>query len=76
MNRIKRLATESPLAFGFAVTFVFILLTIIPAIVVSALWAGDTAEWYIGSTIARLVAIFILLMLLSLLGWLSSTPSR
>lgn len=69
MNRIKRLATESPLAFGFAVTFIFILLTIIPAIVVSALWAGDTTEWYIGSAVARLVSIFILLMLLSLLGW-------
>ncbi len=72
MNRIKRLAAKSPLAFGFAVTFIFILLTIISAIVVSALWPGDTPEWYIGSTVARLVVIFILLLPISLLGWLSS----
>lgn len=73
MTRIKRMATESPLAFGFAVTFVFILLVIVPAIVVSALWLGDTAEWYVGSTVARLVAIFILLVVLSRLGWASSS---
>lgn len=72
MNRIKRLATQSPLAFGLTATFIFILLTIIPAIIVSALWAGDTTEWYISSAVARLVAIFILLALLALLGWLSS----
>lgn len=72
MNRIKRLATESPVAFGLAVTVVFILLTIISAIIVSALWAGDTTEWYIGSTLARLVTIFILLVLLASLGWLRS----
>jgi membrane protease YdiL (CAAX protease family) len=72
MNRIKRLATESPLAFGFGATFVFILLTIIAAIVASAFWPGDTPEWYIGSTVARLVEIFILLAPLSLLGWLNS----
>ena len=72
MNRIKRLATKSPLAFGFAATFVFILLTIIAAIVASALWSGDTPEWYIGSTVARLVTILIVLAPLALLGWLSS----
>jgi len=72
MKRIKRLATESPLAFGFGAAVAFILLTIIAAIVASAFWPGDTPEWYIGSAVARLVEIFILLALLALLGWLSS----
>jgi membrane protease YdiL (CAAX protease family) len=72
MTRIKRMAAESPLAFGFAVSFIFILLVIVPAIVVSAQWPGDTTGWYVGSTVARLAAIFILLIALSLLGWLGS----
>lgn len=69
MNKIKSLATEHPLVFGIYVTLVFILMVLISSIVVSAIWPAETYGWYIGSTIARLVAIFVLLMVLAHLGW-------
>jgi membrane protease YdiL (CAAX protease family) len=72
MDRFKRFAAERPLSFGLVITFVFILLVLISAIAVSAQWPGDTFGWYVGSTIGRLVAIVILLLTLSLLGWLQS----
>lgn len=72
MNRIKRLADGFPVSFGFAITFVFILLVLITSILVGARWPGETTGWYMGSTIGRLISIFILLMLLSRLGWLGS----
>lgn len=70
MHRIKLFATRRPLAFGLIITLVFILLVLISSIVVSALYPGDTIGWYLSSTIGRLVAIAVLLMLTALLGWL------
>jgi membrane protease YdiL (CAAX protease family) len=58
------------LAFAFIITFVFILMVLISSVAVSAVWPGDTSEWYVGSTLGRLVSIFILLMLLFRLSWL------
>jgi membrane protease YdiL (CAAX protease family) len=72
MNRIHSLATKSPLTFGLIVTILFILLVLISSIVVGAKWIGGTSGWYIGSTIGRLVSIFILLLILLRLGWLHS----
>jgi membrane protease YdiL (CAAX protease family) len=69
MNRIKRLATESPIAFGFAITFVFMVMVIVSA-VLGAVWASEPNGKYIGGTIGRVISIAILLAVLSRLGWL------
>jgi membrane protease YdiL (CAAX protease family) len=70
MNKIQPLASKHVLIFATIVTFVFILLVILSSIFVNARWPADTSGWYIGSTIGRLVSIFILLAALSRLGWL------
>jgi len=66
------LSTKHPLAFGFLITIVFILLVLASSILVGRASAAETSGWYIGSTIGRLVSIFILLIVLSRLGWLHS----
>jgi len=72
MNRINSLAVQRPLVFGLVVTFVFILLVLISSILVGRIWPAETPDWYFGSTISRLVSIFILLFVLSRLEWLTS----
>jgi membrane protease YdiL (CAAX protease family) len=69
MNRIKRLATESPIIFGLGVTFISIILVIISS-VLGAVWPGEPYGQYIGGTIGRLASIAILLAALARLGWL------
>lgn len=69
MDRMESLAAKRPFAFGFVVTFVFILLILTSSIVASANWLGETKGWYIGSTIGRLVSISIPLTVLVRLGW-------
>jgi membrane protease YdiL (CAAX protease family) len=72
MNTNKSLATRRPLTFGFLVTIVFVLLVLISSILVGRAAAAETPAWYIGSTVGRLVSIFILLIVLARLGWLHS----
>lgn len=72
MNRLKHLAIESPVTFGFFVTIVFILMVLVSSIVVGAIWPGETAGWYIGSALGRVISIAILLGGLARLGWLQS----
>jgi membrane protease YdiL (CAAX protease family) len=69
MNRIKRLATETPLVFGLVVTFISILLVILASIL-GAVWPGEPYGQYIGGTIGRLASIALLLAALARLGWL------
>jgi membrane protease YdiL (CAAX protease family) len=71
MNRFKRLATESPTAFGFVITLAFMVLTIVSAVFANR-WEAETQNWYISNTIGRLVSIGILMALVSGLGWLNS----
>lgn len=70
MKKNNSFPSERPLVFGFTITFVFILMVLISSIVVSNIWPGDTAGWYIGSTIGRLISIILLLGGLFRLGWL------
>lgn len=70
MKKIQSLASKHVLTFAAVITFVFILLVILSAIFVNARWPADTSGWYIGSTVGRLISIFILLATLSRLGWL------
>jgi membrane protease YdiL (CAAX protease family) len=69
MNRINLLATEHPLAFGLTVTVVYILITILSALL-GAVWPGEPYGQYIGGTIGRVISIVILLMALARLAWL------
>ena len=71
MKQTKRFASEHPLAFGLVVTFVFILLLVISA-VLGTLWPGEETYGQPGSILGRLISITILLMALSYLGWLRS----
>jgi len=70
MYKNNSFATEYPMAFSTIITFAFILIVLISSIIVNANWPGNTNGWYIGSTIGRLVSIFILLIVLSRLNWL------
>lgn len=72
MNRIHSLAIRHPLAFSLVITLFFILLLLISSIVVGRVWTGNTTDWYVGSMIARLVSILMLLAVLWRLGWLHS----
>jgi CAAX protease family protein len=70
MNKIQYLASKHVPTFAALVTFVLMLLVILSSVFVSARWPGDTSGWYLGSTIGRLVSIFILLAMLARVGWL------
>jgi membrane protease YdiL (CAAX protease family) len=72
MKPTKSLEIHRPLAFGFVITFLFILLVLISSIVMGRLASVETLGWYIGSTIGRLVSVLILLAILWRLGWLHS----
>jgi uncharacterized protein len=72
MKRIKSIAPGHPLIFALIVTFVFILLVLVPSVVANAAWPADTGVWYTASTIGRLVSITILLAALARLGWLQT----
>lgn len=72
MNKMQYFANKHALTFAIAVAFVFILLVIISFVVVNARWSADTPGWYMGSTIGRLISIFILLAMLSRLGWIDT----
>jgi membrane protease YdiL (CAAX protease family) len=69
MNRTKRLATESPLIFGLAVTLTFILMVIITSVIAKR-WPAESPRWYFASTIGRVVSIALLLAVLARLEWL------
>lgn len=71
-TKIRSLAERHPLSFGLAITFVFILLVLISSIMVGRIWPPETAGWYLGSLIGRLVSIFILLFMLARLDWMNS----
>jgi len=72
MDRINSLAVQRPLLFSFVITFAFILLVLISSIVVGRVASAETLGWYVGSTIGRLVSIFILLAVLWHPGWLDA----
>ncbi len=72
MPEFKSLANTHPMKFGLVVTIVFILLVLAISILVGRALAAETTGWYIGSTIGRLISIFILLIVLARLGWLHS----
>ena len=71
MNKLKSLATEHSLAFGFIVTFAFILMLIVSS-VLGALWPGGESYGQPGGIVGRLISITLLLAVLSRLGWLRS----
>ena len=70
MKRIKRLAADHPLTFSVVMTLILILMVIISSVVASAIGPGETSGWYLASTAGRLVTVIILLVFLSLMGWL------
>ena len=72
MKRIEKLATAHPATFGFATTFVFILMLIVSAIL-GNLWSGDQLYGQPGGILGRAISITFLLALLSRLGWLRSS---
>jgi membrane protease YdiL (CAAX protease family) len=72
MNYIDSLAHRRPLAFSLVISFIFILLVLISSVVVGRIWHANTPGWYFGSTIGRLVSIFILLYIVARMGWLGS----
>lgn len=69
MNRIKRLATQSPLTFGLAVTLAFILTVIITSVLANR-WPAESPGWFFAGTIGRVVSIALALVVLARLGWL------
>lgn len=71
MNRIKRFAVEHPVAFGCVVTFVFVLMLIISAIL-GSIWPGKETYGQPGGLAGRLISTIILLGVLSRFGWLRS----
>lgn len=71
MNTIKSLPTEHPSTFGLLVTFIFVLMLIVSAIL-GNLWPGEDAYGQPGGIIGRSIFVIMLLALLSRLGWLRS----
>jgi membrane protease YdiL (CAAX protease family) len=71
MDRINRFATKHPVAFGFVVFVVYILLLFVSAML-ATLWPGEETYGQVGGTIGRVASIAFLLVLLFLLGWLRS----
>lgn len=69
MDRVKSLASEYPLIFGITITFIFLLMLVVSA-VLGNLWPGEVTYGQLGGIVGRLISITILLMLLSSLGWL------
>jgi len=79
MNRIRQLAMTSPTAFGFVITLGFIVIVFISAVVANR-WPAESSGWYVAATVARMVAIALLLAVVARLGWLRaagfSQPGR
>jgi len=71
MKRIEQLASQSPITFGFMITFVFILMLIISAIL-GNLWHGQESYGQPGAILGRGISTIVMLMLLSYLGWMKS----
>lgn len=71
MKKISILANKQPLAFSLVITFVFILVLIVSA-VLGNLWSGETSYGKPGAIAGRLAAIGVLLVMLANLGWLGS----
>jgi len=71
MKAFKLFASQHPLIFGLVITFVFILMLVVSA-VLGNLWPGEVSYGQPGGIVGRLAAIVLLLMALSRLGWLRS----
>lgn len=71
-SRMSRFAAQRPLVFALAITLLFIALVLVSSVIVNARWPAETPGWYLGSTLGRLVSIFVMLLLVWRLGWLSS----
>lgn len=71
MKRIEQLASQSPITFGFMITFVFILMLIISAIL-GNLWQGQKSYGQPGAILGRGISTIVMLSLLSYLGWMKS----
>jgi membrane protease YdiL (CAAX protease family) len=71
MKRIELLASQSPIAFGFIITFVFIFMLIVSAIL-GNLWHGQESFGQPGAILGRGISTIVMLMLLSYLGWMKS----
>ncbi len=69
MQRVRTLASASPIAFAFAVTLAFILLVVVSAIFAGR-WPAESAAWYLAAMVGRVVSIALLLALTARLGWL------
>ena len=69
MNRIKQLASSSPITSGIAVTLAFIVMLILSAVLANR-WPPESQSWYIANTVGRLILMVILLAVLFRLGWL------
>ena len=52
MKRIEQLASQSPIAFGFMITFVFIFMLIVSAIL-GNLWHGQESYGQPGAILGR-----------------------
>jgi len=72
VHKIKRPTGKHPIVFGLIVTFIFIVLVLISSIFVGMIWQANTSGWFFGSTIGRLVSIFVLLFIVARLDWLHS----
>jgi uncharacterized protein len=72
MDAIKSLVTKRPFIFALLASFTFILMVLVSSVVANAAGDAETHKWYLSNTIGRLASIFILLLPLWRLGWLSS----
>lgn len=79
MKRIEQISATHPVTFSFMITFLFISMLIISAIL-GNLWPGDAIYGQPGSILGRIISTIILLLLLSRLGWMQpagfTTPGR
>lgn len=71
MDRIKQFATEHPVALGFVIAVVYILVLFVSAML-GALWPGEETYGQVGGIIGRVASIAVFLALLYRLGWLRS----
>jgi len=69
MDRFKQFATAHPLAFGFVIAVVYILMLFVSAML-GTLWPGEETYGQVGGILGRVASIAALIALLFRLGWL------
>ncbi|HLE73136.1 MAG TPA: hypothetical protein VI688_02715, partial [Anaerolineales bacterium] len=71
MDRFKRFAAKHPVAFALVVSFIYILMLFVSAML-GTLLPGEETYGQVGGIIGRVASIAVLLALLFRLGWLGA----